>query len=346
MHPLPPNKNLPIHLLVACFNNTVATYKYYWLLSILNQVEKGSRLISKKVLFADMVSHAWYTVHYFHVSFGKSDKLGEVTKRLQTIENIPVNAGKADILNQLVESNHRETKSLLQHFDTNVPHWFLSPWFPRTDKNKIYRNSQDSAQRPLYALSKEFISVDLLWYNYLIENSSLIRSFCYWNLSLFLQNRNPNVPDIPNKLIKPAVRNSLTKQRNYWKLYAEHQPAAFNCIYTGKNLIDVQFDIDHFIPYNFVSHDLLWNLIPADPGFNSTKTDKLPTLSRYFQPFFTMQKQSIDYMKQHHPSNKLLEDYLTLFPDLDTSITEENYRKRMEPILSIAANNGFEYLSL
>jgi hypothetical protein len=154
------------------------------------------------------------------------------------------------------------------------------------------------------------------------------------------------VPDIPNKLIKPAVRNSLTKQRNYWKLYAEHQPAAFNCIYTGKNLIVVQFDVDHFIPYNFVSHDLLWNLIPADPGFNSTKTDKLPTLSRYFQPFFTMQKQSIDYMKQHHPSNKLLEDYLTLFPDLDTSITEENYRKRMEPILSIAANNGFEYLSL
>jgi hypothetical protein len=51
-------------------------------------------------------------------------------------------------------------------------------------------------------------------------------------------------------------------------------------------------------------------------------------------------------MKQHHPSNKLLEDYLTLFPDLDTSITEENYRKRIEPILSIAANNGFEYLSL
>jgi hypothetical protein len=59
-----------------------------------------------------------------------------------------------------------------------------------------------------------------------------------------------------------------------------------------------------------------------------------------------MQKQSIDFMMQHHPANKLLEDYLTLFPDLDTSITEDNYRKRMEPILSIAANNGFEYLSL
>ena len=38
MQLLPENRILPIHKLIACFNNTSATYKFYWLLSIIQQV--------------------------------------------------------------------------------------------------------------------------------------------------------------------------------------------------------------------------------------------------------------------------------------------------------------------
>ncbi len=74
---LPNSNGLPVNLLAACFNNTSATYKYYWLLSILQSVETGHLRISKKVLFAKMISNAWFTVNYFHVSFGKQDLIQE-----------------------------------------------------------------------------------------------------------------------------------------------------------------------------------------------------------------------------------------------------------------------------
>jgi hypothetical protein len=66
---LPDQPNLPIHLLAACFNNTSATYKFYWFLAILGRVEQGETRINKHHLFTEMIAHSWFTVNYFHVSF-------------------------------------------------------------------------------------------------------------------------------------------------------------------------------------------------------------------------------------------------------------------------------------
>ena len=30
----------------------------------------------------------------------------------------------------------------------------------------------------------------------------------------------------------------------------------------------------------------MWNLIPADPSFNSSKSDRLPPMDRYFDDFY------------------------------------------------------------
>ena len=68
------------------------------------------------------------------------------------------------------------------------------------------------------------------------------------NLALFLQTRNPNVPDIPNKLIKPAIRNGLTKQTNeYWKLVFK-ELGSINCIFTDTKLYfdERNYALDHF----------------------------------------------------------------------------------------------------
>ena len=45
---LPSSEGLSVNLLAACFNNTSATYKYYWFLSILQSVEIGKTKNSKK----------------------------------------------------------------------------------------------------------------------------------------------------------------------------------------------------------------------------------------------------------------------------------------------------------
>ena len=123
-----------------------------------------------------------------------------------------------------------------------------------------------------------------------------------------------------------------------------------NCIYTGEKLIVGNYAVEHFIPYNFVSHDLIWNLIPADKSFNSSKSDKLPSLDKYFNSFFDLQKSAIEIVRNKKPRNKFLEDYLTIFSDLDEintlplNFTKGKFKDRIQPLITIAANNGFEFM--
>lgn len=348
--PLPVQKELPLYKLAACFNNRSATYKYYWLLSILEAIENGKLVIPKLDLFARMISNAWYTVNYFHVSFGKQDLIQRAIKGINEIEKIPIDEKKNLVHQRLYTTCNSKTKRLLWHFNKNVPHWFLSPWFPKlpseTDAQqvkRIYSKSKSFSENCLYALHENDIEINENWKDYLISNARVIKDFCYWNLALFLQSKNPNVPDIPNKLIKPALRSNLSKQRiQYWDLVI-NELGSVNCIYTGKPLTIKNYAVEHFIPYNFVSHDLIWNLIPADKTFNISKSDKLPQLKKYFSPFFDLQKSAVEIVSKKSPNNKLLEDYLTIFPSLE-SFTEENFKERIQPLISIASNNGFEFL--
>ena len=341
---IPESKNLPIHSLAACFNRTSATYKYYWFLSIIQSVEKGKTSISKNELFACMISNAWYTVNYFKVSFGKQDLIQDTIRAIQKIEKITIDEKQDTVFKKLTTSTKIETARQLLHFDKNVPHWFLSPWFPGMVKSDIYLASKDFNENCLYALHKDKIEINTEWISYLISNARVLKDFCFWNLSLFLQTKNPNVPDIPNKLVKPALRGSLTKQRKqFWDLVL-NEVGSVCCIYTGKKLTVANYAVEHFIPYSFVSHDLIWNLIPADKSFNSTKSNKLPSLEKYFNPFFELQKTAIEIVQAKSPNSKLLEDYLTIFPDLDQSFSEGKFRERIQPLITIASNNGFEFM--
>ena len=212
------------------------------------------------------------------------------------------------------------------------------------DKASIYCASKIFSENCPYALFDETIKINSEWINYFTTNTRVLKDFCYWNLTLFLQTKNPNVPDIPNKLIKPAVRSSLTKQRaQFWDIVIK-ELGSVNCIYTGEKLTIGNYAVEHFIPYNFVSHDLIWNLIPADKSFNSSKNDKLPPLEKYFNSFFALQETAIEIVRNKKPDSRLLEDYLTIFPDLDKNFSKEKFRERIQPLITIASNNGFEFL--
>jgi len=341
---LPSSNFLPTNKLAACFNNTSATYKYYWLLSILQEVENGYLKISKKSLFARMISNAWFTVNYFHVSFGKQDLIQDAIHVVNEIERIAIDEKQQTVFQKLSSTTNKETEKQLWHFNKNVPHWFLSPWFQKKDRNEIYVASKSFTENCLYALYENEIEINPNWIVYLNSNARVLKDFCYWNLALFLQSKNPNVPDIPNKLIKPAVRSGLTKQRTqFWDLVVA-ELGSLKCIYTGEKLTIGNYAVEHFIPYNFVSHDLIWNLIPADKSFNSSKSDKLPPLEKYFNSFFAMQKIAIEIVKNKNPKSKFLEDYLTIFPDLDKNFSKEKFRESIQPLITIASNNGFEFL--
>lgn len=167
---LPFDSHLPVGKLAAVFNNTTATYKFYWLLAILESLKRDTEIIYKKELFALMVTQPWYTVNYFRLSFGPQDLIYSSISKLQELHGLKENASKEEVLGTILHT---------------------------TDK--------------------------------------VLRDFIHWNLTLFLQKRNPNIPDISGKLIKPAVRNSLGKQRQLWKAIIERL-GSIECIYTGKLL--------------------------------------------------------------------------------------------------------------
>jgi hypothetical protein len=349
---LPDSKDLPVQLLAASLNKTSATYKFYWLLSILQSTEMGHQKIYKKELFSRMISNAWYTVNYFNISFGKQDLIQDTIREILKLETITVDERRSVVFEKLMNNANSGTTILLSHFNKNVPHWFLSPWFPKIGnesdsmrEKRIYTASKSFELNCLYALHLDHIEINPKWIEYLKSNSSLLKDFCYWNLALFLQSKNPNVPDIPNKLIKPATRNNLTKQRhNFWDIVFDEM-GSIKCIYTGQALSKDNYAIEHFIPYSFVSHDLIWNLIPADKSFNITKSNKLPIFEKYFQPFFSLQQSAYEIVMKKNPKNLLLEDYHTVFHTQEQTLNQSRFQEIIQPLISIAANNGFEYMN-
>ncbi len=178
-------------------------------------------------------------------------------------------------------------------------------------------------------------------------NFDILSAFAYWGLANFLQVRNPNVPSIPTKLIKQEERSPLTEQRKYWN-FAMNKGLEVKCLYTDVLLEPGHYALDHFMPWSFVSHDLLWNLMPADASVNSSKGNKLPDLDTYLRGLAKNHQSAINIHLAAGRSPKLLEDYLALghspqdIAMMDESHLFDCFYHTFMPIHQIALNMGFE----
>ena len=155
------------------------------------------------------------------------------------------------------------------------------------------------------------------------------------------------MPDVPSKLIKPIQRDSLSKQHKFWDSYIE-TVGSIRCIYTGKELQPQQYDLDHFVPWSFVSHNLLWNLLPADSNINSSKSNNLPSLDKYLDPFCITQQNALKTLYKKSPNNTIFEDYLIIHDSISdlVQLSETDFynvfKKTFAPMVQIAENMGFK----
>lgn len=350
---IPQSDILTTNRLGCIFSNTVATYKYFWFISIMQIHAKTNNLhIDIWDIIIRMVANAWYPIHYFRLSFGKSDSLFDIVMELQHITNIPIDANAEIIIENLIErQENKQIRKCLNILTLNVPYRFLRPWIDTSNNKEIVFRSQAWENNCLYSLYKEgrdfYILLNPAWNKYLHIHYKILMDFAYWNLTIFLQNRNPNVPAIPNKLIRPEVRNSLIKQHKYWDMVMIIG-GPIRCIYTNKELHPKDYDLDHFIPWSFVSHDLLWNLIPSDGSINSSKSNKLPDINYYLPKLAKVQHQSLQLMINHDKELNIMEDYTSLgytareLAYMDDDHFRELYERTFNPINQIAINMGFE----
>ena len=331
------------------YDNTVATYKFYWFISIINHVLSNPQryTFSFYEIIAGMIAEAWYPIHYFKLSFGKSDSLEAKILDIQKILDIPIDAKKDTVSKTILQNiGRQDVKRCLDIFTLNVPYRFLSPWIPKATDAQVEVLSREFFNNCPYSILGKEICVDDFWKEFLTLNAAILKDFTFWNLAAFVQKRNPNVPDIPSKLVRPLQRSSLTRQHRFWDRYLDNCEDT-RCIYTGLPLRKGEYDLDHFIPWSFVVHDLNWNLLPADPSINSSKSDNLPPLDIYMLPMAEMQQKALKINLDLAPRDSVLEDYLVFRCSLKELVetSSEQFcsllKNEFTPMSQTALNMGF-----
>ncbi|MCF8019478.1 MAG: HNH endonuclease [Vallitaleaceae bacterium] len=355
-------------------SNMVTSYKAYWMIGVLEEIIEGHDVIDFDKVVSRMITNAWYPIIQYKLNFGFQDQLGKVIHYINDNYHFGAEIKKTNLLNLLCFSSELLGDTTLQNmkkaFYNMVPYRLLSPFFREKTKglkdqkkNRLITQLSQDSQDCFYKIDEpnKMIIVDPHWMDYINENQAVIKGWLQNKLIIYLQVKNPSVPSIPFKLEPPSSRN-LTKATNYWKRFNMVEP--IKDIYTGKPLTSEYykklgaFSIDHFIPWSFVLHDELWNLMPTFKHINSSKSDKLPLLDKYLMEFCDLQYRAINYMKQSTSNQKILEDYLTIGGSdttasiikkgvqVDEEIFTESIKSNLVPIYQIAYNQGFEVWEL
>jgi hypothetical protein len=358
---LPASSTLPVEHLAAAFGEVTNSYKFYWFMAILDQVrQQPAAVLPIHDLLVRMIASAWYPASYFRLSFGKQDRLGQAA--LQVGGAAGLSGLQRQGVVQAIQASLVGDPSLARLVDSlgkYVPYRFLRPFFARELRGledwKVNQRLEDLAQQAfsgpnppcLYRFAPgPAIEIHPQWLAYLAQHIPILSGFCLWNLANYLQKHNPNVPNIGGKLFEPSQRD-LAQARKFWRSAFE-RIGPLTCIYSGQGMPDSGYSLDHFLPWRFVAHDLLWNIVPAPRSVNSSKSDVLPDFERYFDPFTRLQFRAVQAVAGARKS-QLLEDHLLLL-DVDSLAAlqslplgafQDKLHKAVAPQFQIAANMGF-----
>lgn len=361
---LPESPDLGIRNLSGVFRHTTNSYKFYWFLAILEAVKNDYQQISFDLLTAEMLAQIWFPVHYFKLDFGQTDQLSALARELQYSTDLAINAEREEVRDAalaLCLKNKRFKKSFSDK-QRYVPTRFLMPWFQSDLKglndylrdrliislaNESFKTSETSLYKFIQTEHLKGIEISDPWMNYLKKNFRIVRAFVLWHLLTWMQARNPHVPNLPEKLFPPQSRD-LKIARKYWDL-ALTQKYEWHCPYSDQRIIVKNYSLDHFLPWSFVCHDQIWNLIPIPKSVNSSKSDALPDLNTYLPAFVGLQYQALKINLNQKTTSKAIEDYTDLFHcSVDTLKTltffdfEAKLKETIQPLEQIAANMGFQ----
>ena len=337
------------------FSNTQNSYKYYWWLSIIEiSLKEDNQEISFEEIVLKTISKLWYPVNYFKLSFGKIDKCSKHIKQIKQKYLLDDNISEQSLYDFLL--NHKDSElliSITKELTRYVPYRFIRPWFNEATRglkdnlvnSKILDLQNNTAPYKIDIASKKII-LDTNWCNWIKNNFKLLESYTYFELIKYLEKENPNVTSLSKKIKKPKSRN-LSLSTKHWRNYIIKTPNEID-VFEKKPLgLIKDLSIDHFLPWSFLTHDLIWNLHPINKNVNSSKNNLIPKKD-YFPQFYSLQYNFCNYLLNENKT-KPLENYYTLFncsnEDLK-KIPKEQFIKRMErfylPQYEIAKNMGFQ----
>lgn len=330
MSQLPYEYNINVPALSSVFASTTNSYKFLFfqaLLSLFKDSHFKKDTFTFDELEEEIIEIARYPINVFKLNFGTQDKLSESLKGKPT--------------------------NLMKY----VPYRLLTPFFANQlrgmkdgDKNTaIEKLSNENRQfNSIYKITNNKIELYVEWAEYLKSHYAIIESWVFWHWVNYLQGKNPNAIALVNKLQKPSVRASLSHQTKYWKTVLNH--TQLHCIFSKKPITKSDISLDHFLPWSFIGHDQLWNLIPVSRSVNSSKSDNIPSMSNYLDKFVNMQLLGLEVshknMSKREWENQVDDFVMGLNVDFNELVSddkkiERKYQELMPPLASVAHNMGF-----
>ena len=309
-----------------------------------------------------MLLYAWYPYFYFRLSFGSQDKVNNMLEELAHSighQEFDFNASSRKDLYKKIEicCSDSIVKKLLRY----VPYRFIRGFFAKdlhgvrdwliNDSVSELSQRKFDTSRPIYKIntSQDAIMIHPDWITYFQENLPIIKGWVAWEWTQYMQMRNPNVPAVPSKLFPPQKRASIMEQRKYWEMVLSQIPII--CIYSGLTI--KEFELDHFIPWSYVAHDRIWNLIPVKPEINSAKRDMLPS-EKYLNDFSEVQTSGLIVTRakmEETEWNRLTDGFITdlRIEPQDLRGEESKLRNRLheaynetcKPLMGLAKRQGF-----
>ncbi|MDY7008360.1 MAG: HNH endonuclease domain-containing protein [Cyanobacteriota bacterium] len=365
---LPVSDKVDVSALSRLFANTTNSYKYLFFISVLDILKRRQFEVLSPISFTEIVieilANAWYPHTYFKLSFGSQDQIANKLNSLELELNEPVlkftDTDKKKLRKIIQAQNIDDIVNLISRY---VTYRLIRPFFAQETKGLKdcgvnqslinLANNQFEQKKPLYCFNSEeerncnAINLHQSWIEYIEENYSIVWGWAAWEWLGYMQKRNPSTPALVNKLFIPSQRESLKKQTEYWKKVLEKHHET-RCIYSNQILNKSRFSLDHYLPWSFVAHDRLWNLVPVVPEINSSKSNNLPS-QEYFNNFIQVQHlgliTSYEFMKKSE-WEKYVEPYasdlkLSYENLLDFVKLRNGYEATIIPLISLAKNQGF-----
>ena len=362
---LPDSDRLDIAVLSGLFRNTTNSYKYLFFLSLLTLMKKRGFAIDKGILLRDieieMLVTAWYPNVFFKLSFGIQDKIPPALEQIPfdgNDRNFLSASGRQKLCRRIVDS-YEEIQDY--NFMRYVPTRILRPFFAcetrgmsdsKVDK-KIRKLATEHFQkrRPLFCFdeSEECIFLHPDWIAYLKKHQSIIEGWALWHWAYYMQEFNPDTLTVMQKLLPPDKKKPLRAQRKFWSFVIEQGEIEIRCIYTERKICDDDYVLDHFLPWRFVAHDQLWNLVPVDSCANSFKSDQLPA-EKYIDRLAEIQYAALSIVQNRYSNDKwkkVVESYIAglhiehPWELMDRSKLKFAYRETLNSLMSIAKLRGF-----
>ena len=310
---LPYSEELNIGYLSRLFDNTTNCYKFFWFQAILRKLDGAHNKFTFDELINEMIADAWYMVTEYHLRLGPlgiTDNLEEVVKYIHENYGFISSEKGEKIINFLQTTEDKRIKKYKSTLSLNVPYRLQVPFYdeifiercvwngPKQElTDEINRQHRLMYYFILISGLETVIEIDASWAEYLFQHKEILRGWAQLKLIKYLQNKNPNVPGIADKIEALKERN-IDRVRKYWNLIIQID-SSLKDIYGEVTLANVNISVDHFVPWQYVAHDELWNLHPTTKSINSSKSNSLPSWTMYFRALGELEYRAYELKSQN-----------------------------------------------